>query len=147
MATPPYSSGPTLITVFRDNYEACVRASLISPVAILCHRAVVKWNRRARTHAQSGFVSTCAGSTWVARACYVCKRHTRTHTQRSANTSKAADAVFVMLMHSLLTLHLPACNETGIHVSDLLRFPFSLLSLLGMDRFFVRLLENYRWIN
>lgn len=68
----------------------------------------------------------------------------RTHTQRSANTSKAADAVFVMLMHSLLTLHLPACNETGIHVSDLLRFPFSLLSLLGMDRFFVRLLENYR---
>lgn len=55
----------------------------------------------ARTRAHGNRLERAGSTTW-------CGTH----------TSEAADAVFVMLMHSLLTPHLPACNET-IYVSRL----------------------------
>lgn len=88
---------PTLITVFRDNYEAPVRAPLIS----LRHRV---YEIGARTRAHENRLERAGSTTWCARS--------------TSDPSKAADAVFVMLMHSLLTPYATR-RRGGIYVSHL----------------------------
>lgn len=90
---------PTLITVFRDNYEAPVRAPLIS----LRHRV---YEIGARTRAHENRLERAGSTTWCARS--------------TSDPSKAADAVFVMLMHSLLTPYATRRRGGGgIYVSHL----------------------------
>lgn len=90
---------PTLITVFRDNYEAPVRAPLIS----LRHRV---YEIGARTRAHENRLERAGSTTWCARS--------------TSDPSKAADAVFVMLMHSLLTPYATRRRGGDIRFSSLL---------------------------